>query len=96
MIAPTCTIPFRKALAALAYVSGCTGKAGMAKIERAMQIALETEDDAANILSEMMPQIDEVEASIVQPMIDRLPRIDCKGKVTTKLTVTKVGIGQVA
>ncbi|KKK84306.1 hypothetical protein LCGC14_2784690 [marine sediment metagenome] len=56
--APTASIPMKRALAALAAVSGCTGKAGIAKIRQAMELALTNDADAGKILTDMLPQIE--------------------------------------
>lgn len=87
---PTCSIPFKKAMAALAYVAGCTGEAGVKKIENAMRIALETGSDAGETLAAMMPTIERIEKTIIEPMLAKLPKRPVNGSVTTKLTVTKV------
>jgi hypothetical protein len=89
---PTASIPFKKALAALAHVAGCTGAAGVKKIERAMRIALETDADAGEVLAEIMPQVERIEASIIEPMLAKLPKKPVKGSVTSKLTVTKAAV----
>ena len=90
--APTASIPFKKALAALVHVSGCTGQAGIAKIEKAMRIALELDADAGDVLKDIIPQIDAIEKRIIAPMLAKLPKGDCKGKVTTKLTITPLTV----
>ena len=94
--APTASIPMKKALAALAYVAGCTGKAGIAKIERAMRIALENNDDASRILAEIMPDVDRIEKSVIAPMLAQLPKTSCKGKVTVKLATSEAISASVA
>ena len=88
--AGTVAIPYKKAFAALCHVAGCTGKAGVNMIRRAMEIALANENnvDAKSALTEICPMVDTVEREIIQPMIDAIPRLDCKGKVTSNLEVT--------
>lgn len=87
--AATVAIPYKKAFAALCHVAGCTGKAGVNMIRQAMEIALADENDATatDALKRICPAVEAVERDVIQPMIDSLPLLDCKGKVTTKLTV---------
>jgi len=94
--APTASIPYKKAFALLCYVSGVTGKAGIAKIRRAMELALANGDDAAEVLSETMPQIERIEKDIIDPMLAGLPKIKAKGKVTTKLVADVVPADRLA
>ena len=83
--AATVAIPYRKAFAALCYVSGVTGKAGVNMIRKAMEIALADDNDvtAKDALDRICPAVEAVERDVIQPMINSLPRIPCKGKVTT-------------
>ncbi len=85
--APTVAIPYKKAFAALVHVSGCTGKAGLDMIRKAMEIALadESEGTAKDALQDICPKVERIEQEIIDPMLKSLPKIPCKGKVTTKL-----------
>ena len=84
---PTVAIPYKKAFAALCRVSGCTGPAGIAKIRRAMEIALadDTDDTAKDVLAGI-EDVNRIEREVIEPMLANLPKLECRGKVTTKLT----------
>jgi len=84
---PTVAIPYKRAFAALCHVAGCTGKHGVAMIRRAMEIALADENDvdAMTALERICPAVDQVEHEIIEPMLSQLPKLPCKGKVTTSL-----------
>lgn len=86
--APTVAIPYKRAFAALCKISGCTGKAGINKIRQAMEIALsdDTDETAKDALSNI-EDIERIEREIIDPMLQSLPKLDCKGKVTTDLEV---------
>lgn len=84
--APTVAIPYKKAFAALCKVSGCTGKAGINKIREAMELALadESETTAKTALDNQL-DLEKIEREVIEPMLQGLPKLDCRGKVTTKL-----------
>jgi len=84
---PTVSIPYKKAFAALCYVAGCTGKHGIGKIQRAMEIALAESGDAAEEMSKLIPQVERIEEDVISPMLASLPKTTAKGPVTTKLEV---------
>ncbi len=87
--APTVSIPYKAAFAALCHVAGCTGKAGVNMIRKAMEIALADDNDvnARDALQRTCPMVEQVEIDVINPMLQDLPKLDCKGKVTTKLEI---------
>ena len=89
---PTVAVPYKRALAALCHVSGCTGKAGVEMIRKAMVIALadETDKTANAALTEFCPLVERVEAEIIKPMLKGLPKLKCLGPVTTKLQYERI------
>lgn len=87
---PTASVPIKRAMAALAYIAGCTGKNGIRIIERAMRIAISTDQSSADALTTMLPKIEAIEQKVIASMLRGLPKIPCKGKVTTSLTVDDV------
>jgi hypothetical protein len=84
---PTVAIPYKLAFAALCHVSGCTGKAGIEKIRRAMEIALADDTDvtAKEALARAVPLAEQVEREVIDPMLASHDKIPGDGKVTTNL-----------
>jgi len=86
---PTVAIPYKAAFAALCHVAGCTGKAGVNMMRKAMEIALADDNDvtAKDALQRFCPMVDQVENDVIEPMLAELPKLNCNGKITMQVEV---------
>ena len=87
---PTVSIPMKETLALFIRYCGITREAAMAILERAMNDALEQGPQGAGAIAEALPMIAEIEASIVNPLLARLPKTPVKGAVRTNLEFTEI------
>lgn len=94
---PTVSIPMKETLALFIRYCGVTREAAMGLLQRAMTDALAVKESGeqnhkgVGAIAEAMPIIDEIEKTIVEPLLRTLPRTPVKGKVLTYLEVTEVG-----
>ncbi len=83
---PTASIPLLDALALAIHDAGITGQAAVNAIMRGMTRALEMDEDSKLIIGSMRENLDAAERKI-RAGLEELPKVPCKGAVTTSLTV---------
>ncbi len=91
--APTVQIPWKTAFALFLKYAGITRETAMEHLVAAMQHALNTDQDAAELL-QSLADLEEAEA-LVQEGLDELPKQPRAGSVRTKkLTLTEIQQGR--
>lgn len=95
---PTVSIPMKETLALFVKYSGITGPHAMNVLRRAMTEALAANDETdgeqntkgTGALADALPFIDEVMATVVEPMLASLPKTPVKGQCRAYLDVAEV------